>query len=492
MGNGPDEASNRPRGEAGEEDLIPGAKPGAESSTVPDPTPPDPSEFRRPHGADPETPGSSPSTSDRPYSTESDPTTDPEGSESASSEGQVEPEASDQPDSAESTSDSGGYPSNHDQGSSYDGSATAAYAGEGETASSDSGEEHPTDAAPPASGDGGSGDSPGGDSAEDDDGGGPVKSFFEHLEDLRWVLVKSAVAIGVAVMVCLISGNWLVGVIKWPLRMTTMPKPIVPQTVSFEIGTNFLGTVYLQTNQWGLINLGTNDDVVLQLTPIEVGTNQILALQRVEGRGSKGRTLEESIQLLNLNPAGGFFVAFQVAIYGGIVLASPFVLYYLIDFIFPALRRIERKHVRRGMILGIGLFMMGILFCYFVLMPLALRASVAYSEWLGFAANQWRAEEYISFVCKFLLGMGLGFELPIVVLTLVKIGVVSHQQLASFRKYMIVINLMLGAVLTTPEVLTQVMMALPLQVLYEISVWIAWYWERQEQKRIEMEGKAAV
>lgn len=489
MGNGPDEASNRPRGEAGEEGLIPGAKPGAESSTVPAPTPPASSEFRRPHGTDTDAAGSSPSTSDRPYSTESDPPSAPGSSEPVPSEGQVEPEANYHPDSAESTSESSGHPSHHDQGSSYDGSASAAYGGESKTSSSDTAEGSPTEPNPPASGGGGPGESAGGDSAEDDDGGGPVKSFFEHLEDLRWVLVKSAVAIGIAVMLCLISGNWLVGVIKWPLRMTTMPKPNVPQTVSFEIGTNFLGTVYLQTNQWGPINLGTNDDVVLQLTPIEVGTNQVLALQRVEGRGSKSRTLEESIQLLNLNPAGGFFVAFQVAIYGGLVLASPFVLYYLVDFIFPALRRIERKYVRRGMALGIGLFMMGILFCYFVLMPLALRASVAYSEWLGFAANQWRAEEYISFVCKFLLGMGLGFELPIVVLTLVKIGLINHQQLAAFRKYMIVINLMLGAVLTTPEVLTQVMMALPLQVLYEISVWIAWYWERQERKRTEAEAK---
>ena len=120
-------------------------------------------------------------------------------------------------------------------------------------------------------------------------------------------------------------------------------------------------------------------------------------------------------------------------------------------------------------------------FCYFMLLPLALRASFQYSEWLGFAADEWRAEDYLGFVCKFLLGMGLGFELPVVILTLVKIGVLNATRLAGMRRYMIVINLVLGAVLTTPEVVTQVLMFIPLQGFYELSVWIARYWELDER-----------
>jgi sec-independent protein translocase protein TatC len=116
-------------------------------------------------------------------------------------------------------------------------------------------------------------------------------------------------------------------------------------------------------------------------------------------------------------------------------------------------------------------------------MPLALAASQMYSNWLGFGALQWRAEDYISFVCKFLLGMGLGFELPVVLLTLVKLGVLSYTSLRKMWRYMIVIVLVLGGFLTTPEVLTQVMMAGPLYMLYEISVWIAWYWEWRDRKR---------
>jgi hypothetical protein len=106
-----------------------------------------------------------------------------------------------------------------------------------------------------------------------------------------------------------------------------------------------------------------------------------------------------------------------------------------------------------------------------------------YSRWLGFGAYQWRAEDYISFVCKFLLGMGLGFELPVVILTMVKIGVVGYKTLAKIRPYMIVINLILGAVLTTPEVITQITMFIPLQCLYELSVWVAWYWEQPDRSK---------
>ena len=116
-------------------------------------------------------------------------------------------------------------------------------------------------------------------------------------------------------------------------------------------------------------------------------------------------------------------------------------------------------------------------------MPVALAASQRYSQWLGFSAFQWKADEYISFVCKFMLGMGLGFEMPVVILTLVKIGVLNYSILSKARKYMIVVNLVLGAVLTTPEVITQLIMFLPLQTLFEISIWITWYWERQDKKR---------
>src|SRR5437588_11690618 len=102
---------------------------------------------------------------------------------------------------------------------------------------------------------------------------------------------------------------------------------------------------------------------------------------------------------------------------------------------------------------------------------------------MGVKLPEWLAETYFGFVTNFLLGMCVGFDLPVVLLALFKIGILDYKKLSAMRRYMIVINLILGALLTTPEVFTQIMMAVPLQLLYEISVWIAWYWERKEKKR---------
>ncbi|HVV71677.1 MAG TPA: twin-arginine translocase subunit TatC, partial [Verrucomicrobiae bacterium] len=231
--------------------------------------------------------------------------------------------------------------------------------------------------------------------------------------------------------------------------------------------------------------LGTNSNIQLDIVPLLSGTNLFLgALPKPMLNGVSNSDKEGlPIEIVNLSPAGSFIVATKVAFYGGLVIAAPFIFYYVSAFVFPALKMREKKYVYRGLAFGGGLFAIGVSFCYFVLMPVALAASAQYAEWLGFTANQWRAEDYIGFVCKFMLGMGLGFELPVVVLTLVKIGVLNYSILANARRYVIVICFVLGAVLTTPEVITQVLMACPLLLLYEISVWVAWYWERQEKKR---------
>lgn len=316
--------------------------------------------------------------------------------------------------------------------------------------------------------------------------GGPVKSFLEHLEDLRWVLIKSIAALSLAVVVCLLAGNVVVRILTHPLGKARAFYGKEVQVATLLLGTNRLGTFQLTAAQKASYGFSTNQFVALQLEPVTIGTNQVIGL-RVDTNASGVATKRLSVELVNLSPAGAFIVAFQVAIYAGIVLAAPFILYFVAQFVFPALKIKEKKYVHRGLFFGVGLFMAGVVFCYFVLMPVALTASVQYSKWLGFAAPQWRAEDYISFVSKFMLGMGVGFELPVIILVLVKIGVLNYRILSKARRYVIVICLILGAVLTTPEVITQVLMAVPLYLLYEITVWIAWYWERNERKRSAVE-----
>jgi sec-independent protein translocase protein TatC len=313
--------------------------------------------------------------------------------------------------------------------------------------------------------------------------GGPVKSFLEHLEDFRWVLLKSIVALFLAMLVCLIAANHVVSLIKWPLTHAPIRHAGTNQTLVVSFGTNRIGSFQLTLEQAKSLNLGTNRFVAVTVEPLVIGTNQVLGWRVTDNSAAVAGAQKMSIELINLSPAGGFVVAFQVGIYGGAVLASPFIFYFIVSFVFPALKIHERKYVHRGLVIGVGLFLVGVAFCYFILMPVALAAAQMYSNWLGLGATQWRAEDYISFVCKFLLGMGLGFELPVVILTLVKIGVLDYAMLSKARRYMIIINLILGAVLTTPEPITQLVMFLPLQGLYELTVWIAWYWDQPDRAR---------
>ena len=328
-------------------------------------------------------------------------------------------------------------------------------------------------------------------SPEPPEEGGPVKSFLEHLEDFRWLLIKCVVALSLAMLVCLIAANYVIGVIKWPLTRAHVSFPGTNQVVSVSFGDHRLGSFSITPEQQLALDSGTNRFAAVVVEPLTLGTNHVLSWRISQDPAAIAEIQKMHIDLVNLTPAGGFFVAFQVAFYGGAVLASPFISYFIASFVFPALRIKERKYVYRALFIGGGLFLIGVSFCYFVLMPVALAASQMYSQWLGLGAFQWRAEEYISFVCKFMLGMGLGFELPVVILTLVKIGVLDYAMLRGMWRYMIVIVLVLGAVLTTPEVVTQILMAVPLYMLYEITVWIAWYWERRDRKRALQAGESA-
>ena len=200
--------------------------------------------------------------------------------------------------------------------------------------------------------------------------GGPVKSFLEHLEDLRWVLIKSGTAAGVAMLVCLLGGNYLMRVLEWPLhhnpavnaglvlvnyvtRVLGLPqrqlsrKAPEMQTVRLFFGTNQLSELHLAPNNPLTALVGTNAFVRVDLLPVLQGTNHVLAWQAQADPDPPAPGL--NIQIINLSPAGSFVVATKAAFYGGIVLASPFIFYFVAHFVFPALKLREKKYVYRGL-----------------------------------------------------------------------------------------------------------------------------------------------
>lgn len=185
--------------------------------------------------------------------------------------------------------------------------------------------------------------------------------------------------------------------------------------------------------------------------------------------------------LLKVMPAGGsliftgvaeaFFTYMKVGLIAGLILASPFVLYQIWAFVAPGLYRHERKYVVPFVLLGSLFFGLGIFFGYFVALPVGFRFLLGYAT--GFIKPVPDMKEYLSFSIKFLLAFGLVFEFPVVLLLLAKIGVVDAKGLARKRRYAILLIFIFAAVFTPPDLISQVMMALPLVGLYELSILLA-------------------
>ncbi|HEV8540882.1 MAG TPA: twin-arginine translocase subunit TatC [Verrucomicrobiae bacterium] len=245
-------------------------------------------------------------------------------------------------------------------------------------------------------------------SAEEE--GGPVKTFLEHLEDLRWVLIKCVVSLILAMVGCLAGANYIVKILKWPLERSGV-----------------------------------------------------------------------HTQLQFLGPIDGFSISMKVALYGGITLALPFLLYFIGDFVLPALKKHEKKYFMRAFIIGGVLFILGMCLCYFLILQITLQGLTAFNEWLGVPSEIWKADDYFSFVLLFMVGMGLSFEIPVVFLTLVRLGVIPHEWLVKGRSYFFVANLVICSFIT-PDAVSTIFMVIPVQVLMEICIFISKGWERQKRR----------
>ena len=329
-------------------------------------------------------------------------------------------------------------------------------------------------------------------SENEDEGGGPIKSFLEHLEDLRWTIIKSAAAFAIGFVVCLSAAPWIISFLEWPLdQALKIRTSSAPRTVLL-LGTNVLGKMpsLEMAKQAALPGLATNADSFYRLTPQLIGTNWVMGIVP-ETNPPVTATLQNSVKLKNFGPISGFNIVMDIAIYGGIVVAAPFILFFLGQFILPALHIHEKKFVFKVAGISSGLFMLGVAFCYFLMLIICLSTTVTFSEWLGFGADEWQAEQYISFVTIFMLGMGIAFQLPLVLLTLVKIGILNAAKLNKFRMYWVVAGLVIAAFITPDgNPINMMLLFLPLHVLYEISVIIAWWWERKERREMAARGES--
>lgn len=183
-------------------------------------------------------------------------------------------------------------------------------------------------------------------------------------------------------------------------------------------------------------------------------------------------------KLYYMNPAEAFFTYLKVSVFAGLLIALPIVMYQIWAFVVPALTRTERKVSRILVPASVVLFFIGLTFSYFLVLPAGIKF------FIGFATDDlqpmFSIGQYLSFVISFLLPFGVVFELPLVIFVLAKMGIISSEYLAKKRKIMLVMSFVVGAVVSpTPDVFSQTMIAIPILILYELSILLVRYILRQ-------------
>ncbi len=182
--------------------------------------------------------------------------------------------------------------------------------------------------------------------------------------------------------------------------------------------------------------------------------------------------LDYKLHLQNLKPFGQLMIYMQIAIMGGLILSLPNVFYQLWKFIAPALRKNERKYALSIVAFTTACFLIGIAFAYFIMLPLTLQFAAQFGS--NSIENNFAIDEYFSIVFSVMLGAGLVFELPMVSFFLSKLGILKPQFMRKYRKHAIVV-IMIAAAFLSPgtDPVSQIVLTIPLVLLYEISIFIS-------------------
>lgn len=260
-------------------------------------------------------------------------------------------------------------------------------------------------------------------------------SFLEHLEVLRWHLIRASLAIMIMALAAFLAKGILFDVILFG-----------PKQPDF-----FTYRLFCSISR-------------------EISNTELFCLT------------EMPFKILNTRMAGQFSTHIWVALIAGFILAFPYVLYEFWRFISPGLHSSERTYSRWVMFFGGILFMLGVLFGYYLIVPLSLQFLGTYtiSEEVN---NLIDLNSYLSTVSTVTLATGIIFELPVVIYFLARTGLVTADFLRKYRRHAIVLILVLSAVITPPDVASQILVSFPIMLLYEVGIRIAARIEKRRAKK---------
>lgn len=250
-------------------------------------------------------------------------------------------------------------------------------------------------------------------------------SFLDHLEVLRWHIIRSAAAILIMAIIAFTFSSYIFDYI--------IIAPKNPDFITYRLLCK-------------LTNLLTGDDS--------------LCIKEIP------------ITLINIDMSGQFSTDVIISLFSGLILALPYVVWEIWSFLKPALHEHERKNTRGFVFYVSSLFIMGVLFGYFLILPLSVNFLGNYkvSEQV---LNQISLGSYISTTVTLCMSSGIVFQLPILIYILSKLGLVTPAFMRKYRKHAIIAVLFISAVITPPDVTSQILVAIPIIILYEISIFIS-------------------
>lgn len=344
------------------------------------------------------------------------------------------------------------------------------------------------------------------------------KPFLEHLEDLRVMITRIVITLLISMIACFTFQDDLMHLLKKPVEQvwlthaeTVLPGEITPEAwekakaierAAIGLGAERSAFLMAQFDEdtrrlVELVSLLRGLAVLpeearpafLEFCKADQAVTDALALMIEKGASPEIDTRGNVQMMSTLKPTEGFMLSMKLAFFAGIIVAFPLLLLYILQFVLPGLHHHEKRVLWPALAIGFGLFLFGVAFAYFFVLP---RALVFFHEWslkLG-VSNDWRIGEYITFATQFTLLFGLSFELPVVVMVLVKIGLLGYESMSRTRSYAILAIVVIAAIITpTPDALTLCLMALPMILLYEGCIWLAWLDARKQRREEEAEER---
>lgn len=240
--------------------------------------------------------------------------------------------------------------------------------------------------------------------------------FFDHLEDLRWTLIKCAAVFAAFVTLIAFNLRGFAHLLSRPLEQVRLEYPAL------------------------------------------------------------------NTELITNSPMGVFSVIISVCLLGGLLLALPFCLFFVGQFVAPALTARELRLLLPAAAAALGLFVTGAAFGYFLIVPSTLRISFELNELLGYQVL-WTADRYYSLLLWLVLGLGAAFEFPLLIVLANLMGLLGVATLRKFRRHAVVVIFIVAAVITpTPDMFNQTLIALPLYALYELSILVTAWLERRRAR----------